>query len=629
MARPVSSVVQTRHFSLGHVGVVVTSVVLGVGFFRGLPVLIVARAGGVPALWVAGGSGLLLGVISAIAIGTKADGHARRILLGGALTVAAASVGVQFSSPGSDVDFGVTALGAGAFIISLAMFVMTMPSAFTPGLFGGLALDAVVRASSASSDLSRINQPWMVVVGAVFALAHIALLLRMGDLRHAERARRAALSLFAVGPLLLVELQWLINQGWIAAAAQVTDERAAGTVVLGAAAAVLSSSLPRSPLRREPVLAAAFLLAFLLGVVRLTGSLSLVAVVLVAQIAAGRFLRALVAPTTAGRSRVTPFAFTAGVAAAAVAVAAYYGASASTAAPRPMHVLGVIGAVFVGAAFVRSTVDAPRSHYAPTSHIAGAVLVLAAGLLAGGVVSAGPDTDPERVSPGYPLRIATYNMHNGFSLQPDLNLASVASTIEQADVEVVALQEVSRGRFIDGGIDTLSWLQDRLGMRYVAFGPTSEDGTTGNAVLSRYEICDVRRLALPSNATPRGALLVTLRIGDGDGLRLAATHLEARDSETRSRQIKMLLEAVDPGATTVVLGDLNATADSRVVQVLERAGLEPVSAGNTYPSPEPSRTLDWIAHSSDLTAIGEDVVNTEASDHLPVVATLRHVPAAT
>ena len=87
---------------------------------------------------------------------------------------------------------------------------------------------------------------------------------------------------------------------------------------------------------------------------------------------------------------------------------------------------------------------------------------------------------------GLPIRIATYNIHQGFDSFGRLALERQAQAIEASRADVVGLQEVSRGWVMNGSVDTLDWLARRLRM-HGAWGPTA-DPAWGNAVLSRFPI---------------------------------------------------------------------------------------------------------------------------------------------
>lgn len=76
----------------------------------------------------------------------------------------------------------------------------------------------------------------------------------------------------------------------------------------------------------------------------------------------------------------------------------------------------------------------------------------------------------------------TYNLHNGFNTDGNLDMEALARVIEENHPDIVALQEISKGWLITGRLDMLTWLSQRLSMPYVS-GPTA-DPLWGNAILS-------------------------------------------------------------------------------------------------------------------------------------------------
>ena len=93
-----------------------------------------------------------------------------------------------------------------------------------------------------------------------------------------------------------------------------------------------------------------------------------------------------------------------------------------------------------------------------------------------------PETPPATRTAG-PLRLMTYNLHQGFDVDGRLDPAGLAEMIELEQPDVVALQEVSRGWLVTGGLDLHAWLRRRLGLAGRFAG--TADPQWGNAVLSR------------------------------------------------------------------------------------------------------------------------------------------------
>jgi endonuclease/exonuclease/phosphatase family metal-dependent hydrolase len=235
---------------------------------------------------------------------------------------------------------------------------------------------------------------------------------------------------------------------------------------------------------------------------------------------------------------------------------------------------------------------------------------------------------PEAVSGDvYPVRVATYNLHNGFDTEGRLGMEAIASVIEEIDPDIIALQEISRGWVISGRLDMLSWLSDRLDMPYV-FGPTA-DPLWGNAILSRYPILEYAEYDLPPRDLPvkRGLITALVDLGDSDRLQVIATHFHHIEGDSGIRQIQAVatVEVWDGQARTVLLGDLNAEPDAPEMNILRRAGLLDPMAGleppprHTWPSDDPTVRIDYIWTSPDLTTDSPHVLATTASDHMPVV----------
>ena len=115
------------------------------------------------------------------------------------------------------------------------------------------------------------------------------------------------------------------------------------------------------------------------------------------------------------------------------------------------------------------------------------------------------------------VRVMSYNLHFGFDVSGWSDLEGVARAIEATGAEVVGLQEVSRGWYVNGATDMLAWLQ-RLRMPYARFAGAS-DAVWGNAVLSRYPIVAGEVVRLPREGVPlrRSALRAELDLGVGGG----------------------------------------------------------------------------------------------------------------
>ena len=109
------------------------------------------------------------------------------------------------------------------------------------------------------------------------------------------------------------------------------------------------------------------------------------------------------------------------------------------------------------------------------------------------------------------FRVATYNIHGGYSQFFDPNLERVAQLIELDGVDVALLQEVETGRMASFGVDQVLWLARRLRMESTFF-PQNE-ALQGLAVLSRVPIAGMEGLLLPSEANQAAAMSRSTRSG--------------------------------------------------------------------------------------------------------------------
>lgn len=231
---------------------------------------------------------------------------------------------------------------------------------------------------------------------------------------------------------------------------------------------------------------------------------------------------------------------------------------------------------------------------------------------------------------GWPVRVVSYNLHQGYTTTGVQDLEALARTIEAVSPDVVALQEVSRGWLINGSTDMLTWLERRLGMRSV-WGPAA-DAVWGNAILSRRPVMAWGNVELPRGGAPmrRAMLWAEIDIGTGERVLIIATHfhhIEA-DVHIREPQSAALVKFWNRRERTVVLGDLNATPESQEIALLRDAGLRDAFTvagrgdGYTYSSTRPERRIDYIWLSPDLRAQDFRVLLGQASDHFGITATV-------
>lgn len=224
------------------------------------------------------------------------------------------------------------------------------------------------------------------------------------------------------------------------------------------------------------------------------------------------------------------------------------------------------------------------------------------------------------------LRVATWNIHDAKGTDGLRSLDRIAQGLGQIDAAVAGLQEIGCG---SGDCD-VARLAEQHGYYWCSV-PTVGHRTTrqrGNALLSRLPIEHVRVHDLShGRREPRAALEAHLRWGSSR-LRVVVTHLGLRAGERRF-QVNRLLGSfrLAVPATTILLGDINEWfLWGRPLRWLHRHfGTSP--AVRTFPAWAPVFALDriWVHPQPELIHIS--TLHTPelrgASDHLPVVATIR------
>lgn len=234
------------------------------------------------------------------------------------------------------------------------------------------------------------------------------------------------------------------------------------------------------------------------------------------------------------------------------------------------------------------------------------------------------------------LRVVTYNTHGCVGTDRARSIERIAEVLRACDADVIGLQEVDVGRARSEGIDQAQAIAVRLGMSHV-FGAALDDGVGcyGNAVLSRLPLQHVRTVKLPTwRAVSEPRCYVHARVALADGpLDVLVTHF-GLDPIERMGQARLVIEEISrSSAATVLLGDLNCGRGSIAYMRLSsrlRDAQHAVSSRTvcaTYPSWRPILRLDHVFVGPGLEVLAAEVARGSlvrtASDHLPVVATMR------
>jgi endonuclease/exonuclease/phosphatase family metal-dependent hydrolase len=231
------------------------------------------------------------------------------------------------------------------------------------------------------------------------------------------------------------------------------------------------------------------------------------------------------------------------------------------------------------------------------------------------------------------LRIATYNIHKCRGMDARVRPERVAAVLADLGVDVVALQEVVRGK---KDADQLVVIAKAMGAKHYRFGVTRQyrGADYGNAVISKFPIISHEAYDITaSRREPRGCLRADIDIGGRHILRLFNAHLGTGLFERR-KQAQMLVEKdllSNPKfyGSRIVLGDFNEWTRGLTTKLLRAhlvsADLRPYMRRiKTYPGMIPFMHLDHIYFDPRFQLTNVELLRTRASkmasDHLPLIA---------
>lgn len=248
--------------------------------------------------------------------------------------------------------------------------------------------------------------------------------------------------------------------------------------------------------------------------------------------------------------------------------------------------------------------------------------------------------------PAQPIRVLVLDMHAGKDSSGKPNLDAIASLVRTTGADLVLLQDLDRGTTRSGRVDQLNALGSA--MRYssaFAASPKNDDGgETGNAALARGFIGFSATVPLSRESAemqpgvplePGVALigLASLRTGQ---FAFVNAHLDPPADPSQAREFthlkNVMIEQQTSGGALLVGGNFNATPDSQAFAPFKAAGFRDAWAecgsgdGFTYPSDNPARRIDYVFLTGALHCSAAAVVNSQISDHRPLLVTLKPSP---
>jgi len=249
-----------------------------------------------------------------------------------------------------------------------------------------------------------------------------------------------------------------------------------------------------------------------------------------------------------------------------------------------------------------------------------------------------PEEIPQPIEPTDPIqgdfRAMTYNIHFGVGNDNILNLDRIVEVIKNSGASIVALNEVDRFYGPRSGyVDQIAYLAEKLEMHYLYQGTTilaanAESGNKprehGHALLSKFPIIEQEKKEFSvSDEYKRGILRAKLNV-NGENLQVFVTHWALGEKE-RFVQLKESVEFMEshPG-NALLMGDLNAAPiEHNIIALKSRLTDNLLDNIYTFSSANPTKKIDYIFNSRTLESKNGKIINSQASDHFPVLADLK------
>lgn len=252
------------------------------------------------------------------------------------------------------------------------------------------------------------------------------------------------------------------------------------------------------------------------------------------------------------------------------------------------------------------------------------------------------------------ITVLSYNIHHGEGIDGKLDLERIAGVIKSVTPDLVGLQEVDVKTERAGGVDQAQALGDLTGLSpFFAAAIPYQGGEYGIAVLinpSRFEEegAFMKKLPLMEEREQRVIIERIVKFKDSaQRIRFYDTHLDHLGDELNRLPSAIVINQwcmqdntrwkgsekieVDTRLPSILLGDMNATPESKTILELEkiwiRAGAD--RAMPSWPSENPRIHIDHIFfRPADRWKVIEiEVMDEEiASDHRPVMAVLELLP---
>lgn len=229
------------------------------------------------------------------------------------------------------------------------------------------------------------------------------------------------------------------------------------------------------------------------------------------------------------------------------------------------------------------------------------------------------------------LLAMTYNIQSGHNLAGDRNIQHAADVVNQVQPDFLTVNEV-RCNTSDVPVHQANEL-GRLTGYYPVFGKSIDisGGEYGNAFLTRRPLIEQEVIHIPDRTSDEQAyfehrtVLRSVIEAEGRLITVLGTHFGLAKVEQESA-VETVLGILEKEVNPVILmGDLNMQPDDPILAPLFEALHDTTDCRDeikTFPSDEPKIKIDYIMHSAQFSTLSVRSMDTQNSDHRPLMAEL-------
>lgn len=260
-----------------------------------------------------------------------------------------------------------------------------------------------------------------------------------------------------------------------------------------------------------------------------------------------------------------------------------------------------------------------------------------AGVMALSALSCGPQGGPP--APADSFKAVTYNM---LAADGGQGIKGIVATLKSTNADLIALQEVDKNTHRSGKVDQARHIAGELGMKYTFRSHYNYNGGEyGVALLSKHPISDVQRHAIKDSALKMLQAKVELPSGEVSAYvvhfhpftnPLAEAPKKTENNKARAAELSKIQALVaEAKGPALVMGDFNTIGAELAANFTDACGKSDQATWPTA-SPKVHKGLRWLGDagagvridyiwaSDKLNVHGCKVVDSNASDHRPVVA---------